>query len=152
MTDITRYTNTDEIRAIIGVTPNEVKDTALGNMMLEKRLLSDLYSWLPTHAAVYDAGAASGATDAEENAQRNLQIYSAYFCASHVDFFQLSIPASIGDGKNILKRFEGIDFDELSAKLRGVAEQYKAEILDDTVGVPELFGLSVPDYDPVTNA
>jgi hypothetical protein len=151
MTDVILYTTTDEIRAILGVTANEVKDEALVSMLLEKRLQSDLYGWLPGHAAVYAAGQAVGATDEEVNKQRTLQLFSAYFCASHVDFFQLSIPASIGDGKNILKRFEGIDFDALSAKLRGIAEQYKDDILDGVLGTPVLFGISVPDYDPVTN-
>lgn len=151
MLEVTRYTNTDEIRAVIGVTDNEVSDDQLLDMLLEKRLLSELHNWLPAHAALFDTGAASGATADAENDKRNLEIYSAYYCASHINFFQLAIPNSAGDGKNAFKRFEGVDFDELSAKLRGEAEKFKDAILEEETGVPALFGISSPDYDPVTN-
>ena len=155
MTAITKYTDTATVRALIGLTNKDVKDQSFIDMNLDDKLLSELTDWLPTHDTVYTDGTTGSPTETQKNNLRNLKLYSAYYCASHIDQFQLNIMASVGDGKNIMKRFEGIDFDALSAKLAGTASQYKdrldSEINSATQSTPTLMGLAVPGYDPVTN-
>ena len=117
--------------------------------------MSELTDWLPTHDTVYTDGTAGSPTETQKNNLRNLKLYAAYYCASHIDQFQLNIMAAVGDGKNIMKRFEGIDFDELAAKLSDTAGTYK-DRLDEAINAvatstPIFIGVSLPGYDPVTN-
>ena len=155
MTAITKYTDTATVRAIVGLTDKDVGDQSFVDMNLDDKLLSELTDWLPTHDTVYTDGTVGSPSETQKNNLRNLKLYSAYYCASHIDQFQLNIMASVGDGKNIMKRFEGVDFDELSAKLAAVAGTYK-DRLDELINSaaisnPVFIGVVVPGYDPVTN-
>lgn len=156
MVAITNYTDTDAIRHAIGVTANEVPDAMLTGMKLEDRLESDLYEWLTSHATDYPTWTAVGASAAHQQNARNLRLYATYFCAAEVVAFQLAIPSMVGDGKNQLRRFEGVDFEQLAAYLADQAAKYR-QLLDEAVnGTAQLsltlLGRAVPDYDPVTNS
>jgi hypothetical protein len=153
---VTDYADSDKVRGILGLTVSELSDTQVTNAMLAESLLSDLDEWLPTHATVYSDGT-SGSQTAQQLANlRNLQLYSAYYCASRIDMLKLYVPQSVTNGKDAFKRFEGADFTELAARLLAEAGKYR-DLLEDAVNGTEatgrvaLIGLSIPDYDPVTN-
>lgn len=149
---LANYTDSHSVRAVIGITENELTDHQMVAMLLEDQLLIDLAGWLPTHADVYSAGISALPGSAESLKYKKLRLYATYFMASRVDLFQLALPHTVSDGKNSLKRFEGVDFDELSAKLLGMAEKMKTEILgEDTTLAFGLTGIATPSYDPVTN-
>lgn len=155
MTAITKYTDTATVRALIGLTDKDVKDESFVDMNLDDKLLSELTEWLPTHDTVYTDGTDGTPTEVQKNNLRNLKLYASYYCASHIDQFQLNIMAAVSDGKNTQKRFEGIDFDELSAKLAGTADKYRDrldEVINSiTLTTPTFIGIAIPGYDPVTN-
>lgn len=153
---VTNYTDSDKIRGLLGLTDNELSDSQVTNSMMTEALLSDLEDWLPTHATVYTDGITGTPTNTQLNDLRNLQLYSAYYCASRIDIIQLYVPQSLTNGKDAFKRFEGIDFEELGATLLQAAKGYQEKLeisVNEGVAVarPKLAGLSSPDYDPVTN-
>ncbi len=156
MAAITKYTDTATIKALLGLSDKDLKDQMVLDMNLADKLLSELTDWLPTHETVYDDGTVGSPTDAQKNNLRNLKLYSSYYCASQIDAFQLTVMASVGDGKNTMKRFEGIDFEVLAARMSSEAGTYKTKLDESVNSAAEvdlvLIGLGVPTYDPVTNS
>jgi hypothetical protein len=152
MSAVTKYTDTSRIRAAIGITDKDMSDKSMTDINLDDRLLSELAEWLPTHATVYTDGTAGTPTAVQLTDYRNLKLYSNYYCASCLDL-RLAVVSTIGDGKNIMKRFEGVDFDELSAKMTDQAAIYRKRLELSINATAEqalgLIGLSVPTYDPV---
>lgn len=148
------YTNTDAIRAAVGVTTKEYPDGMLKDQGLETQIRVDVYGWLPTHATLYATGTANGATDAEVH-QKDLLVLYCVFCGA-VRLVEMIMAAreKVGDGKSEVQRFD-IDWAALLEALNKRKDSYRAELeelvnpTDATIGY---FGLATPDYDPVTNS
>ena len=144
-TSITAYTDTDRVRAALGVDAVDVSDDVLVDMMLAEELTLDLEEWLPTHATL--AGASSTA----------LQLYAASFCAlSALDGRELLYPYLFKDGKAETRRFQ-IDLQKLKEDLAARVAKWKAKLvalenLTPTVVASGsfIFGSSQPATDPVT--
>jgi len=153
---VTDYTNSSAIRAAVGITTEDIGDDVIADIKMDKILLSSLDDWLPTHAAVYAAGNVSTPTAQALKDLRNLQLYSQFYCASQIDIMQLAIANTISNGKDLLRRFEGIDFVDLSARLLARADIYRQK-LEESVNLETgrtattLIGSVAPTYDPVTN-
>ena len=152
---ITAYTTTDAVRGAIGLTPSDLPDSILTGQQLGLELDVDLLEWLPTHAALYAAGTASGATSTEKQIAAQIQLYSQWFCASSiVNQMVLGIPMMISDGKSEMKRFDSIDLDDLALRVNGRRNAYR-NLLAEGQGqaVPASTSImqgGIPDYDPVT--
>lgn len=116
------YTDSDRIRAVCGITEEDLDDTQLLARGLDKELNIDLLSWFPTAADI----AATG-TDTQLD---SLILYSTYFCA-HLASQSLRMAATqkITDGANALDRFANIDWDAMQSQLKERAAFYKQFIV-----------------------
>jgi hypothetical protein len=150
------YTSTDAIRAGIGVTDNEITDGMLVDQLLELELEVDLATWLPTHATLYAAGIAGGATDSEKLISAHITLYSQWYCTSAaIDNMRLALPQMISDGKSEMRRFSELDLDSLSAKAAGRRDLHRSSLEElanskTPVTAVSVMEIAVPDYDPVT--
>ena len=121
------YTDTDKIRSVLGVDVKDVNDARITDRDPEKELRMDLLSWIPTHAALYAAGIANGASETQISISDALGLYSTYFCGKLVaKSLQLAAPQAISDGKNSLSRFNTIDWQGLNNFLSERAAFYKS--------------------------
>lgn len=155
MAQVTPYTNTAAIRGCLGIDAQDCTDDMIITSNLELELEVDLDGWLPTHAAIYDAGKVSTATADERHQLNLLQLYAQWFCAFEMVSRQLLVPQIVTDGKNQMNRF-GIDLKEAKAEAAARMAKYRG-LLDEevngatAVSALPLVAISTPAYDPVTN-
>lgn len=155
MLPLTQYTDTDAVRAVVGITDNEVSDTMLTQQALDVDLTVDLGEWLPTHATIFAEGQSGTATAAQILKMQYLQMYARFFCALHLlQYMELAIPQMIGDGKAEMRRFADTDFDALrnryAAALGKAKAALKASVGQSSTATPPSFASAgVPTYDPV---
>jgi hypothetical protein len=151
------YTNTDKIRAALGVDDNDVKDARIVALDLEKELKLDFISWLPLYSAFHTTSVAPSATEAQRNIGDALVLYSMYYCATQVaKTLRLAAPQTVSDGKNALGRFDGIDWQALTINMKERAAFYRTLLLDQTHTsivkfYPQLTGVGLAT-DPVVSA
>jgi hypothetical protein len=146
-TPITAYSDTDRVRAALGVDSVDVSDDVLVDMMLEQELMLDLGDWLPLHGTLLG------------NSLSALELYAAAFCAlSALDGRELLYPFMFKDGKAETRRFQ-LDLQKLKEDLAARVAKWKAKIIDledmevATVKTASyIMGAAVPDTDPVTGA
>lgn len=142
---ITEYTDTDKIRAALGVDSVDVSDDTLGDMQLDLELLIDLSSW------------ATGYEDYAGVSLDMLKLYAASFCAlSAIHGRELLFPVMFKDGKAETRRF-ALDLEvvknNLASRLAAIKKALiKQEELTVTAEVRSNFimGSAPPNYDPVT--
>ena len=147
------YTDSDAVRAAVGVKDVEVPDDMLQDQQIERQLKTALYGWLPTYEALYDAGNASGATADEVYIKDLLFSYCLFWCCVRVLEMALAQRKSIGDGKTQIERFD-VERKELIAAYKArvdEAKQLLSDLVNSSAGAPNFFGKASPDYDPVTN-
>ncbi len=154
---ITVYTSTDAVRGAIGLTDNELLDETLVNQGIDDELTVDLDNWLPTHAALFAAGIAGSATDDEKRVVTYIQLYSQWFVSAQIlTVMSLTIPQSISDGQNEMRRFQQTDLDALRTAAVGRMAIYRKYLSDEIGAVvlssPVLVVGGRPTYDPVTNS
>jgi hypothetical protein len=154
---ITAYTTTDAVRGAIGLTPNDIPDASLIDQQLALELEADLSVWLPTHAALYAAGIASGAASADKLKAAYINLYAQWFCASSVvTQMTLGIPMMVSDGKSELQRFTSLDLDALMERVVGRRDLYRNKLAEGegqaAVLSVSIMQAGVPAYDPVTGA
>ena len=116
------YTDTDSIRAVCGVTEEDLEDAQLVSRGLGKELNIDFLSWLPTVEDIANTG-----TDVQIDA---VTLYSTYFCA-HLASQALRMAASQkeSDGANAMDRFANIDWDAMQNQLKERAAFYKSILI-----------------------
>ena len=144
------YTDTDQIRAVLGVDTDDLSDEALVARRLASELNLDLLAWLPTHADIIFTG-----TPEQQDA---LGLYATYYCAAIIAIsLKMAAPQTVSDGKNQMNRFsEASDWEKLQNSLNSRVGFYKKYLLD-TLGTTSQstfkpFSLVTPSYDPVTGA
>ncbi len=151
---ITEYTTVDAVRGCLGLTDNEVTDDMVVDQNLNIDLTLDLGSWLPTHAALWDAAFAAGATAEEKMHGSILTMYSQWYCAVRLCEMWLAMPQRISDGKSDMRRFAEIDLDRLLELAIARMMKFRAMLEEEILGLdPRGMGLLVvssPSYDPVT--
>ncbi len=144
---ITEYTDTDRVRAALGVDSADVSDNVLVDMQLDIELIVNLLSWVPGYASL-----TSTSLDV-------LKLYAATFCAlSALHGRELLYPISFKDGKAETRRFP-LDIekvkDNLAVRLAGFKKSLAS--LEGITLAPEthsnyIFGGAAPNYDPVAGA
>ncbi len=147
---ITEYTNTDAIRAAVGLDDDEIPDEMLVDQGLAIELELDLGEWLSSHATIWAEGVAASPTADQKTAQQHLQMYSMWYCAIRALEMRLAIPSLFTDGKAEARRQE-IKYEELEEMAKTRAENHKKALLGTTTSTPTFMSAAVPDYDPVTN-
>lgn len=146
-TPITAYTDTDRVRAALGVDSVDVSDDVLVDMMLAQELTLDLDEWVPDHDTLENSSLAA------------LELYAAVFCAlSAIDGRELLYPYMLKDGKAETRRFQ-LDLQKLKEDLAARVAKWKAKVVAleglEVAAVQSasyIFGSSAPDFDPVAGA
>lgn len=143
------YTTSDQIRAVAGLSEEDVADSVIQARDMELELKVDLYQWLPNH----DVLQADTSTTQAQFISDSIQLYTAYRAAVMLLRSPMLILQKVGDGSNTAERF-AIDpaatADALQAeadKLRGVISNV---LVPPTTTVPvKFFSIDTPSYDPV---
>lgn len=151
------YTTGEAVRAAIGVNAIEVSDTFLTDSEVSLELSSDLYEWLPTHAAIHAAGIAGGATAAEVFAKDTLVSYCKWFCAWRIVEKPFLFYSVMSNGKDKIERFKDMDLKLVRESALGQRNKYKNTLTASVLGAPTSFiygliGAATPDADPVVTA
>lgn len=148
------YTTSNAIRAAVGTTDKEVPDTMLESQLLESQVRTAVYGWLPTHAAIYAAGVAAGATDDQKYQKDLLVQYCLFYGAVRVIEMIMALRSKISDGKSQVERFdvEWKDLLEVFEQRVEDAQEALLAIVSPSDGETSYFGLATPAYDPVTNS
>lgn len=153
---ITEYTTVGAVRGCLGLTDNEVTDDMVVDQNLNIDLTLDLDGWLPTHAALWDAAFAAGATAEDKRYGSIITMYSQWYCAVRVCEMWLAMPQRISDGKSDMRRFAEIDFDRLLelavARMMKFRALLEGEVLELDPRGHSLLAVSAPSYDPVTGS
>jgi hypothetical protein len=149
------YTNSDQVLNTIGLSSDDLADSFFVARDFNRLLSVDLFTWLPTHAAI---NIPTGTPAASDQAQFNsdcLSLYCTYFCASKVLDATLAIMVKESDGQSEYNRFSSLDFAALSKETQQQAGYYRHLLLDaihDPGAAVHTQQLTVvaPTYDPVT--
>jgi hypothetical protein len=153
MTTAVLFTDTDAIRAALGVTTKELPDSMLTGQQLETQMKVDLYSWLPTYQTLYDAQSESGVTADQLQIVDLLTLYCMYYGALRACEMILSYRAKVTDGKQAVDRF-AVDWKALLETMKQRLADVRA-LLEGLLGIGTnkvvFFAKASPDYDPVTN-
>jgi hypothetical protein len=154
MASLTPYTTTDAVRGALGVDAVEIPDAR----MVDRGLDTEMLLWASgkglDHAAVKTAADAAPTGVVEQADYQRLCLAFMYLGASLVAESPIQFMLSIGDGKNQMKRYDGVDWAELAKSLRGKADSLLAGI---TTFVPpvapgfKMMSRATPTTDPVTN-
>jgi hypothetical protein len=155
MEQVTAYTDTNAIRASIGVDSADCEDSLIIDSNLELELEVDLEEWLPTHATIFSTGNGSGATLSQKLQKNYLLLYAQWFCAYELVCRFLAIPQIVSDGKNQINRFATIDLNQVKTLAGERKSKYRqkldAAVNSSSVSQLTLMRISTPNYDPVTN-
>lgn len=103
---LTQYTSYDEIRAALGVAPEEITDDVLSLPSYEQVLVFNLYD-LSTGMAAYYLALGTSLSANEQRFKDLLQVYATYMVASHL-LISLSMfaPKDIKDAKTEMIRID----------------------------------------------
>lgn len=154
MAGLTPYTTTEAVRGALGVSAVEIPDVR----MLDRSLDVETLLWMQKLGVDYElvkSTADANPNDATAQADyKRLCLGTMYAAAAIAAESPVQFMQSIGDGKNQAKRFDGVDWAELSRQLRGKAREMLTGI--STYVAPagttlSLMGRASPTYDPVTN-
>lgn len=116
------YTDTDAIRAVLGITEEDLEDAQLIARNLDKELNIDLLSWLPTVEDLVSIG-----TDLQVD---SIKLYSNYYCAALVaQSLRLAATQQTSDGQNSLDRYSVIDWKEIIQEMRERASFYRSYLI-----------------------
>lgn len=153
--EIVSYTNTDAIRAALGVTANELYDNQISDLEVADLILLELASVYPDHQALHTAVIANTATPEQQETYLILKQYCKYEGACFMlPQMQMLFPQKVSDGDITNTRFQANNLEEISSKIMAMRDKYKhmlnPSLIPDGPGVP-IIGLIIPSYNPVTN-
>jgi hypothetical protein len=152
------YTDTDQIRSVLGISRKDLSDEQLVSRNLEKELQLDLSSWVPNHALIYSSANSGAATDIQQNMADSITLYSTYYCAKLVlTTLQMGLKKSISDGKNALNRFDTVDWDKLYDRMSERVTFYRQYVTANNQTISSvapvsrvMFSIVGSSRDPVT--
>lgn len=154
MATLTPYTTTDAVRGALGVDATEIPDTRMVDRSLDVEMLLLVEKRGIDHAAVKAAAEAATPAAAAVTDYKLLCLGIMYLGAALIAESPIQFMLSIGDGKNQMKRFDGVDWADLAASLRAKADGLFGDMTTVTQPAPasfSLMGRATPTYDPVTN-
>lgn len=152
MMTLLQLTDTDAVRATLGVEERELPDSVFINGQYEVELELRLLGWLTT--AQKDAIMGASSTDAERRKQQLLVTWAKYQTAViATTHLVLGIAQEVTDGQDAYKRSPS-DWKALAASLQARADEMRNTLLllldSGTVTTFSIVGSAAPGYDPVT--
>ena len=158
---ITDYTSYDQIRAVLGVSLDEITDTTLALEVYDTELDYDLSSLSATLASEYAVIAAKLPVDRttdETEKYITTRVYSTYSVAKTLLYsLPMFAPQSISDGKAKVSRFSNSPLDMIRQNVIGQYEKWKRTLLGVISGSGSAsitsrpyMDVGIPASDPVT--
>jgi hypothetical protein len=161
------FTSNDDVRAVFGVTSDELTDATLELGLYERNLRLELDLILNNGGTLIEAFETVSAipentrTAAQENLYSAVLLFSPYPVALHLaSSLPLFAPKSITDGKAAISRHSESPFEKQIQEARQYYERFRQNLISRwaTYGsstsaaplMPTLFSVSSPDTDPVT--
>jgi hypothetical protein len=131
---LTDYTSPDQVRAVLGVTSKELKNTQLALDVYLSGLLVDLRSVNVGINTLYESTLLIpevDRTDSQKAFLEAVKLYATYSVAAAITV-SLSLMAvkSITDGKAGLDRFAGNPYQAVEIAVREKLAQYRSHLLD----------------------
>lgn len=127
MAALTDYTSYDEVRAVLGVSNDEIDDATLGLGVYSLNLLAefeDIAEALPEDFAVVDALEAATRTENQRKFWNAAQLFAPYAVGKQLaTSLPLFAPKSITDGKSGFTRFSDSPF---KTAIESCLKQYSA--------------------------
>lgn len=162
---ITTYTTYADVRAVIGVSEDEVEDATLALSLYDDKLALEMLEISPNLPALYtltSAIAEGSRTTAQKKLMLLTRLFATYQVARHLGIgLPMAGPKSISDGKASMSRFAGEPYKQTLAALEENFQRAKqqlsetlADLGESTNGqgaLPFLTG-AAPAVDRVTNA
>lgn len=160
MPTIILYTNTDKIRAVLGVSSSELSDQRIIDTQLDLQLAVRLADVFPAHVALAALNATvvptPGPLPLDVFNWQVLQLYCAYYCAvcllpaAQTIFFQ-----QLTDGQTTQSRFQSDDVQMTIDRIWSRADLYAGTLNPAYSGVKglgyQIIGVATPLYNPVTD-
>ena len=156
---LTPYTTPESVRAVCGISEDEIEDGTLNlevyELMLE-RDLREVRSTLPEDYALWQ----SSPTEAQARVLKAVRLFAAHSVARNLSAaLPLLAPKDIGDGKATTSRFADAPYLEVIRRVEAEFARARANLEEALEGVSvsgnttaarTLFAVSTPSYDPVT--
>ncbi|WP_019865138.1 hypothetical protein [Methylovulum miyakonense] len=148
------YTTAARILGVAGLSSEDVSDTFLADLELNRVLSVELFTWLPNHADIYLQDTESTTAQLRNNSDC-LVLWCSYYGAARVLDAALIVKSRETDGKNAFERFSSTDLMKLADAARKQAGVYRQALLTalDTESAPTpmaVLSAVAPSYDPVT--
>ena len=149
------YTNTDQIRAVLGISDDELSDQTIADAEYEVIAESELDLVYAAHAAAITDSEDPGATGAEISLGKRIRLLCAYeiavmFCPQ----LQALIFKKIEDSKAKYERYSEEGLQKLKDDVLTMRD-YLRGLLNPEFAIStsslSFIGVSRPSYDPVTN-
>lgn len=156
---VTDYTDSDKIRARMGVDIADVDDDTLASFQLDIQLELSLANYQIDAAGIKTAYDADTADPAKRKSWYLLQLYAGSFCAAKtIRGRDLLFPMLFKDGKAESRRFAKLSITDIADALEAEAAKWLDELLADQaldpVAAPTVYSpvlVVPPTADPVTN-
>lgn len=158
------FTTPADVRAVCGISTDEVEDEQLDLLIYELALERDLRSVSPGLPEDFRTYLSSPAASPQEVVVvKATQMFATYAVALELTTsLPLMAPKDISDSKTATSRFADAPYKVVIAKVEAAYEKSKAALLDalaDVAGgsastrrLPTLLARSAPSYDPVTGS
>lgn len=159
------YTTYDDVRAILGVSVDEIEDVTLGLEVYESYLETELEDVGANLAADYAAVAAlseATRTPVEKKFLRTTRLFAAYACAKQLTVsLPMFGPKDISDGKATVSRFADSPYREVVKRVGQEYDRLKLVLVDAYAGLSSTTGATTVRVflgttglavDPVTNS
>ena len=145
----TLYTDTDAIRAALGVSDIELEDSSILNLGMEDQL----FLWMEDN---YPAHATTWALDPSDALRRTLKLLTMYQGAVFMlPQLQMIAAQKITDSDTEMQRFNKDDLELTSAKVMEMRDLYWGRLSPESTTPTDtngfLFAFVSPSYDPVTD-
>lgn len=150
------YTNTNSIRAALGLTNKELYDSQIIDLGVAGMVEIELREVYPDHAALKQKIDNSTATPEEVVIWSVLLQYVKYEAASFMlPQFQMLVAQKISDGDAEMSRFQATNLQDTINRILTMRDKYRGMLLAEGGAVPQgtlsMFSVVTPTYDPVTN-
>lgn len=157
---ITDYTTYDDVRAVLGVSTDELEDTTLALETYASALLLDLEDVDVALPATYSALPGTGRTAAQERFFVTVRLFATYAVARQLtSSLPMFGPKDITDGKAGVTRFADSPYKETIKRLQAEYDRYRTRLEKAYAGltagaytltVPTFLSVASPTSDPVT--
>lgn len=150
------YTNTDAIRAALGLTEKELTDQFVADLEVVDMLKIELRSVYPAHVVLFNLITVGSPTSSDLDTWEVLRQYAKYEAACYLlPQFQMLVTQKISDGDAEVTRFQSNNLNETIERLKAMRDLYRNMLVNpDSLTLDNFLShvaMVQPNYDPVTN-